>query len=81
MSSSHYKEGWKSLRSRARSEQEVRVRVHRRRDENHIGSQFGRGVAVLVSSQVLQVTPHIVGLMPGVPGHELCLITSDCQSQ
>ena len=24
---------------------------------------------------MLQVTPHIVGLVSGVPGHELCLIT------
>ena len=42
------------------------MRVHRRRDENHIGSQFGQGgaeLAVFMSSQLLQVTPHIVGLV------------------
>ena len=42
------------------------MRVHRRRDENHIGSQFGPGIAaltVLRNSQVLKATPHIVGLV------------------
>ena len=43
-----------------------RVRVHRRRVENHIGSQFGPGIAalaVLRNSQVLQAAPRIVGLV------------------
>ena len=46
------------------------------RFQNHIRSQFGPGAAVLVSSRVLQATPHIVGLVPSALGHRHCLITS-----
>ena len=58
--------------------------MHRHRDcaerENHIGSQFGPGIAalaVLSSSHVFQVIPNIVGIMPGVLGHRL----TGCQGQ
>ena len=46
----------------AQKKQEV-ARVHRRRDQNHIGSQFGPGIAVLRSSHVFEVNSHIVVLI------------------
>ena len=40
---------------------------------------FKKSLCTPSSSAVLQATPHIVGLLPIVSGHRLCLITPGCQ--